>query len=201
MFLTKTRLYLLPMQPPARLERIFWEDRGEVSVNKTPTAHKNLHRNMYPPISRICKVCQNCQKLLHRLYIWLFLGSFSRTPKLLHPWTQLSGRYGKMVTHAQAMYSLPISTPLESASLHAHIFPLNWPEKRQRHSPLPVLLVMIIKIGSMLPISCSFNGLRWSGPFSLTSGTKEKSKLINIYNIYYIQQKSARPDQEMFWTA
>ena len=38
------------MQPPALLELIFLEDLGEVSVNKTPTAHTNLHRNMYPYI-------------------------------------------------------------------------------------------------------------------------------------------------------
>ena len=34
MFLTRTRLYLLPMQPPTRLEHIFWEDLGDVSVKR-----------------------------------------------------------------------------------------------------------------------------------------------------------------------
>ena len=38
------------MQPTARLEHIFSEDLGEVSVNKTPTAHTNLHR--YPEYAR-----------------------------------------------------------------------------------------------------------------------------------------------------
>lgn len=39
MFLTRTKLHLLPLQPPARLKHIFWEDLGEVSVNKIPKKH------------------------------------------------------------------------------------------------------------------------------------------------------------------
>jgi hypothetical protein len=37
------------MQSTARLEHIFSEGLGEVSVNKTRTAHTNLHGNMYYP--------------------------------------------------------------------------------------------------------------------------------------------------------
>lgn len=156
------------MQPPALLEHIFWEDLGNVSANKTPTAQTNLHPNMYNYIQNLQSMSAHCQVVSHRSYIWFptFLGSFSWTPKSLHPWTQPYGRYGRMVTHAQAMYFLPISTPLESAVLRVHLFPLNWPQVRQLHSRLPVLLVKIIKIGSMPLISCSFDGL-WNGPFSL----------------------------------
>lgn len=62
MFLTWTRSYLLPMQPPARLEHIFWEDLGKVSVSRTPTAHTNLHRNISSPY-----YIQNLQSMSARL--------------------------------------------------------------------------------------------------------------------------------------
>ena len=67
MFLTRTRLYLLPMQPPARLEHIFSEDLGEVSANKIPTlaAHTNLHGNiMYPYIQNTQSTSAHCQVVI-----------------------------------------------------------------------------------------------------------------------------------------